>query len=93
MGKDIVFPAARGGETNTYSTKTVPIILIPGVMGSRLKIHDDYLLGIFARFWDPDNTLHMADWLLMNYTVVGKLLHYANPGEVMEQGGKVCQTH
>jgi hypothetical protein len=43
--------------TDTLNTRIVPIILVPGVMGTRLDISGA------ASDWDPDDSLEMAGWV------------------------------
>jgi pimeloyl-ACP methyl ester carboxylesterase len=49
-------PVCRVGN-NTLDTGTVPIIVVPGVMGSRLHFTAD------DEYWDPDNYWRMSHWL------------------------------
>lgn len=45
---------------NTLDTYTVPVVFLPGMMGSRLKIQHDGE----SRDWDPDSDLSMMmDWI------------------------------
>ncbi|HTQ02491.1 MAG TPA: hypothetical protein VMI54_01500 [Polyangiaceae bacterium] len=49
---------APGADTkDTLDNRVVPIVLVPGVMGTRLKIP-----GATAD-WDPDSTLAMGQWV------------------------------
>lgn len=41
---------------DTLATRVVPIVVVPGVMGSRIDIDG-------GMSWDPDSTLAMSDWL------------------------------
>ena len=47
---------AEGDARDTINTQVVPILFVPGVMGSRLDIS-----GTIAD-WDPDDKVEMADW-------------------------------
>lgn len=73
---------ARGGGTNTLNSKTVPIIFVPGVMGSRLELPNGQGL------WDPDNTWVMLNLLTASATVEGQMLSASNPAVVMKNGSK-----
>ncbi|HLT40774.1 MAG TPA: hypothetical protein VK034_31070, partial [Enhygromyxa sp.] len=42
---------------NTLDTGTIPLIVVPGVMGSRLHFTDDDV------YWDPDSYGSMLHWL------------------------------
>jgi pimeloyl-ACP methyl ester carboxylesterase len=68
---------ARGGGTNTINGKTVPIIFVPGVMGSRLMrpTGDDY--------WDPDHASVMVPLLAASATIEGIMLNAATSAVVM----------
>ena len=48
------FDAARQAK-NTGAIRVVPILFVPGVMGSRLRLDNDML-------WDPDSKLAMLHW-------------------------------
>jgi len=49
-------PVAKNSE-NTVDTPIVPIVVVPGVMGSRLKFSD-------GATWDPDSESTMfLDWI------------------------------
>jgi hypothetical protein len=60
----------------------VPIVFLPGIMGSRLRFTDSGL------FWDPDSNLRMLRWLpvpLINPAAdLARKLHRDAPAEVME---------
>lgn len=48
-------PVCRVGE-NTLDTGTIPLIFVPGVMGSRLHFKAD------DEYWDPDSYWRMSHW-------------------------------
>jgi hypothetical protein len=50
---------------DTVSSLTVPIVFVPGVMGSRLDI-------IQGRTWDPDDSTAMATWISLTDASVQK---------------------
>jgi pimeloyl-ACP methyl ester carboxylesterase len=45
---------------DTLNSRVVPIVFVPGVMGTRLDIEGA------ASDWDPDDTTEMAGWLLVS---------------------------
>lgn len=52
---DKMFSVARN-QQNTIRVAITPIVFVPGIMGSRLKING-------APDWDPDSDLTMARWV------------------------------
>src|SRR5262245_2150056 len=63
----------------------LPVIFLPGVMGSRLRWRDGS-----ARTWDPDSNLAMLSWIKLG--IVGgerlaKAMHHLLPVEVMHYAG------
>jgi pimeloyl-ACP methyl ester carboxylesterase len=56
MGEGKLNPQNSGGH-DTLDTRIVPIIMVPGVMGTRLSITGS------AVNWDPDDAAQMGDWL------------------------------
>ncbi len=57
MGAQGQAQPAGSKATDTLNTKVVPIVLVPGVMGSRLEI------STTSSGWDPDDNIEMAGWL------------------------------
>lgn len=51
----------RQGD-NTLSARTVPIIFVPGVMGSKLHFPDPGGIG-GGEDWDPDSNYAMSHWI------------------------------
>jgi pimeloyl-ACP methyl ester carboxylesterase len=62
-------------DDNILDTGTVPIIFVPGVMGSRLWIGDD-------EEWDPDSSTNMIGWAMEDANDAYRLLHANNAGLV-----------
>jgi pimeloyl-ACP methyl ester carboxylesterase len=62
----------------------VPIVFLPGVMGSRLHFPNS------DRDWDPDSTRSMAGWIPLPFfrpaSELRLQLHVDEPAEVMNQG-------
>lgn len=67
---------------NTLNTNLVPIIFVPGVMGSRLHFTHS------GEYWDPDNISRMLHWVCIDAEKEMWELEFAAPAEVMvEQDG------
>ncbi|MCX4247639.1 esterase/lipase family protein [Paraliomyxa miuraensis] len=64
---------------NTLRTQTVPVVFVPGVMGSRLR------LGADDR-WDPDSVGNMIGWATNRAETTRRLLSLATDGAVMDTG-------
>ena len=62
---------------NTLDKKTVPIVFVPGVMGSRLHFTD------IGEFWNPDSKWDMMHWLRVSYERCADEFHFEAPAEVM----------
>lgn len=70
---------ARGGNVNTITSKTVPIIFVPGVMGTRL-----FKRG--SPFWDPDQPSSMAKLLWASAGKRGDMISVSSPADVATTG-------
>jgi pimeloyl-ACP methyl ester carboxylesterase len=70
-------PVCRVGD-NTLDTGSVPLIVVPGVMGSRLHFtaEDEY--------WDPDNYWRMSHWLTTGAEKVRE--EFTHAATVMTEG-------
>jgi len=69
-------PVRRVGD-NTLRTLTVPVVFVPGVMGSRLELGD-------VR-WDPDSPMHMLrHWVVASAETTRRQLSLATDGRVMD---------
>lgn len=66
---------------NTLRTQTVPVVFVPGVMGSRLT------LGADDR-WDPDSVPNMIGWAMNRAETSRRLLSIDTDGAVMDTGSK-----
>jgi pimeloyl-ACP methyl ester carboxylesterase len=62
---------------NTLDKKTVPIVFVPGVMGSRLHFTD------IGEFWNPDSSWDMMHWLRVSYERCADEFNFEAPAEVM----------
>lgn len=73
-------PVAAGGEPNVLDAKTVPIIFVPGVMGSRLcRPNGDSL-------WDPDKPSSMLGLLTASAGIESIMLDAVTSARVMRTG-------
>jgi pimeloyl-ACP methyl ester carboxylesterase len=62
-------------DDNHLDTGTVPIIFVPGVMGSRIWIDPD-------EQWDPESRMNMVGWATESTNDAYQLLHARNRGTV-----------
>lgn len=62
-------------DDNVLDTGTVPIIFVPGVMGSRLTIAG-------GRAWDPDSNWNMIGWAREDANDAWQALHMNHAGTV-----------
>jgi pimeloyl-ACP methyl ester carboxylesterase len=62
---------------DTVNTRVVPIILVPGVMGTRLDITGA------ASDWDPDDKSEMSGWLSSSRRSCVKDVDFKTPASVM----------
>ncbi|PRP99330.1 esterase/lipase family protein [Enhygromyxa salina] len=75
-----VQPVARRGG-NTIDSDTIPIVFVPGVMGSRLHFPS------INCYWDPDHTItRMTHWLTSSAERVRREFALSNPAVVMTVG-------
>jgi pimeloyl-ACP methyl ester carboxylesterase len=70
-------PVCRVGD-NTLDTGTIPLIVVPGVMGSRLHFTAD------GEYWDPDSVWRMSHWLTTGAEKVRQ--EFTHPATVMSEG-------
>ncbi|HWA24633.1 MAG TPA: hypothetical protein VG734_03085 [Lacunisphaera sp.] len=68
-------PVARQGENRLCGWK-VPIIFVPGIMGSRIDIPR------VSDKWDPDSKKNMLGWKFTSATNKRRLLNFDNPGVI-----------
>ncbi|MFO7564003.1 MAG: alpha/beta hydrolase [Enhygromyxa sp.] len=69
-------PVCRIGD-NTLDTATIPIVFVPGVMGSRLEFTD------IGQAWDPDSNWAMVHWVRISAERCRREFALDNPAEVM----------
>ena len=72
-------PVARAGD-NTIDTGTIPIIFVPGIMGTRLHF------TAIDEYWDPDSNWRMSHWLTTGVEKVRREFALSNPATVMTSG-------
>jgi hypothetical protein len=73
-------PVARERD-NTIDTGTIPIIFVPGIMGSRLHF------TTIGQYWDPDHKLtRMSHWLTTGPEKVRREFALSTPATVMAEG-------
>lgn len=64
-------------QDNALDSRTVPLIFVPGVMGTRLHFTAS------DKHWDPDDTAGMAwDWIVTTPDRQREDMHYAEPVEL-----------
>jgi peptidoglycan hydrolase-like protein with peptidoglycan-binding domain len=62
---------------NVVDKKTIPIVFVPGVMGSRLHFTD------IDQYWNPDSNWDMWHWLRVSYETCANEFHFDAPADVM----------
>ncbi len=67
-------------EANEVDTRVVPVILMPGIMGSRLEL--DPVQDAPSQ-WDPDSLTTMAAWLGAEVDPMRRALHHRNPARLL----------
>ena len=72
-------PVRRGGD-NVLRTSTVPVVFVPGVMGSRLRLGGET--------WDPDSNLNMVGWAMAGAESTRRQLALESDGRVMDAAGE-----
>jgi pimeloyl-ACP methyl ester carboxylesterase len=69
---------ALDAETlDTLDQRVVPIVLVPGVMGSRVDI-----AGATCD-WDPDDAVEMAGWILSSRRRNVRFISFRSPGTIL----------
>ncbi len=71
-----VFPATRQTD-NMVAKYRVPIIFVPGIMGSRFRISTHDVT------WDPDSSANMVRWASRWTSTKREILNFNNPGEIL----------
>lgn len=72
-------PVARERD-NTIDTGTIPIIFVPGIMGTRLHF------TAIDEYWDPDSNWRMTHWLTTGTEKVRREFALSNPATIMAEG-------
>lgn len=72
-------PICRDSD-NTIDTGTIPLVFVPGVMGSRLHFPE------IDEQWDPDSNWAMSHWLTSSAETSRQEFSLDNPAEVMTDG-------
>lgn len=73
-------------DDNTLETGKIPIVFVPGVMGSRLHFPD------IDQSWDPDSTWAMIHWVRISAERTRTEFALSNPGEVMSDNDDLTQV-
>lgn len=73
-------PICRQGD-NRISGMKIPIIFVPGIMGSRVNIPS------MSDKWDPDSKRNMLGWSMSGAAKKRRILNFANPGDIAVQPG------
>jgi hypothetical protein len=74
-------PSSRQSP-NTLKTRVVPIVFVPGLMGTRLSFDQ----GDPKLKWDPDSKLgEMLPWLSLTATEKARVLNYKNPAKIIDE--------
>ena len=66
----------RNGE-NTLDTRTVPVIFVPGVMGTRLEFPS------IGQSWNPDSIWDMVHWVTASAEQERRELHWSQPANII----------
>jgi pimeloyl-ACP methyl ester carboxylesterase len=69
---------APGSDSHdTLNSRVIPVVFVPGVMGSRLDMN-----GAVSD-WDPDDSTEMAGWLTVTRRTVMRDISFRKPATVM----------
>jgi hypothetical protein len=77
MGGHAQAHALSSEAKDTLNTRVVPIVMVPGVMGTRLDI------AAAGSDWDPDDTLEMAGWLSVSRRRKMRDVNFASPATLL----------
>lgn len=82
-----MFALARRNP-NALDSRVTPVVFLPGIMGSRLRLEDRDDEGkTSAVNWDPDSLLNMAGkWLKASGDTKAYRFNADNPGSVLDSG-------
>lgn len=75
----VMFFVARQ-QANRMDTRVVPVILVPGIMGTRLELGP---AGKAPRRWDPDDTITMLNWTKTHIDDMRGALRYQNSARLL----------
>ena len=65
---------------NTQRSRVVPIVFVPGIMGTRLSFHGGEVE------WDPDSPItRMAKWTLMSAEYKADVLNFETPAKIIDE--------
>ncbi|MFV8754806.1 lipase/acyltransferase domain-containing protein [Nannocystaceae bacterium ST9] len=78
-GEPISSEAVCRVDDNTLDTGKIPIVFVPGVMGSRLHFPE------IGQSWDPDSTWAMIHWVRISAERTRQEFTLTNPAEVMTE--------
>lgn len=73
-------------DDNTLETGKIPIVFVPGVMGSRLHFPD------IDQSWDPDSNWAMIHWVRISAERTRQEFALGNRGEVMTDNDDLTQA-
>ncbi len=76
-------PAIVRQGTNTLNTRRVPIIFVPGVMGTRLHF------PVADEDWDPDSTWAMLHWVRVSADDARNEMGFWQPATVIDTNKKL----
>lgn len=72
-------------QENCLDSRTVPVVFVPGVMGTRLHFTES------NKHWDPDNEAGMGwDWIVTTADRQRRQMHFSSPAELYT--GRFNQT-
>jgi pimeloyl-ACP methyl ester carboxylesterase len=71
---------------NTVNTRRIPIIFVPGIMGSRLEFTN------IGQYWDPDSNYNMSHWLRISAEREMNEIDSQSPATVMTEQKKIDFT-
>lgn len=86
-----MIPISRNDE-NALNTRIVPVVFVPGVMGSRLEfINSGNFFYKENRVWDPDDTGKMSRWIVTNASSQGYAMKSQQEVRIMTELPKWMQ--
>jgi hypothetical protein len=70
--------AVAKNKMNTVNMNVVPIVFVPGIMGSRLHLTET------DSYWDPDSTSRMLHWVFADWDDQVREMDYRRPAVVVD---------